>query len=68
MFAKAVEKGGDEAENVYRLVENSYLGRNDKAIEDFKASCGFCQMVCSGHNAKKTRENYNSIVNSGCAE
>jgi len=68
MFAKAVEKGGAEAENIYRLVENSYLGRNDKPAEDFRASCGFCQMVCSGHDAKKTRENYNSIVNSGCIE
>ena len=68
MFAKAVEKGGEEAENIYRLVENSYLGRNDKPVEDFRASCGFCQMVCSGHDAKKTRENYNSIVNSGCTE
>lgn len=68
MFAKAVEKGGAEAENVYRLVENSYLGRNDKPAEDFRASCGFCQMVCSGHNLKKTKENYASIVNSGCIE
>lgn len=68
MFAKAVEKGGAEAENIFRLVENSYLGRNDKPAEDFIASCGFCQLVCSGHNVKKTKKNYDSIVNSGCIE
>jgi len=65
MFAKAVEKGGMEAENVLRLVENTYLGRNDKPAEDFRPSCGFCQLVC-GPTIQDKKENYKAIVNSGC--
>jgi epoxyqueuosine reductase QueG len=68
MFAKGIEQGGEQAENVLRLVENSFLGRNDKPAEDFRPSCGFCQMVCSGHDTKKTKENHKLIVNSGCIE
>ena len=68
MFAKGIEKGGVQAENVLRLIENTFLGRNDKPAEDFRTSCGFCQMVCSGHDLKKTKENYKLIVNSGCIE
>jgi epoxyqueuosine reductase QueG len=67
MFAKALEKGGDEAENVIRLIENSYLGRNDKPTEDFRPSCGFCQLVC-GPTLKDKKESYDSIVNSGFVE
>ena len=65
MFAKAVEKGGKEAENVLRLVENSFLGRNNKPAEEFRPSCGFCQLVC-GPTMKDKKESYNSIINSGC--
>ena len=68
MFAKGIEKGGQQAENVLRLIENSFLGRNNKPAEDFRPSCGFCQMVCSGHDLDKTKENYKLIVNSGCKE
>jgi len=68
MFAKGIEKGGEQAENVLRLIENTFLGRNDKPAEDFRPSCGFCQMVCSGHDLNKTKENYKLIVNSGCIE
>jgi len=39
-----------------------------RPFEDFSASFGFCQMVCSGHDVKKTKENYDAIVNSGCIE
>jgi len=65
MFAKGIEKGGQQAENVLRLIENTFLGRNDKPAEDFRPSCGFCQMVCSGLDLNKTKENYKLIVNSG---
>ena len=65
MFAKGIEKGGEQAENVLRLIENIFLGRNDKSAEDFRPSCGFCQMVCSGQDSNKTKENYKLIVNSG---
>jgi len=68
MFAKGIEKGGEQAENVLRLIENTFLGRNDKPAEDFRPSCGFCQMVCSGQDLNKTKENYKLIVNSGCIE
>ncbi|MBY9012373.1 MAG: epoxyqueuosine reductase [Candidatus Lokiarchaeota archaeon] len=68
MFAKGIEKGGEQAENVLRLVANTFLGRNDKPAEDFRPTCGFCQIVCSGRDSKKTKENYNLIVNSGCKE
>lgn len=68
MFAKGIEKGGQQAENVLRLIANTILGRNEKPPEDFRPSCGFCQMVCSGHDLKKTKENYKLIVNSGCIE
>jgi len=67
MFAKGVEKGGLEAENVYRLVENSFIGRNNKPAKDFRPSCGFCQLVC-GATMKDKKESYNKIVNSGCIE
>ena len=65
MFAKGIEMGGKQAENVLRLIENTFLGRNDKPAEDFRPSCGFCQMVCSGQDSNKTKENYKLIVNSG---
>ena len=65
MYAKAIEKGGKEAENVLRLVENSFLGRNDKPAEDFRPTCGFCQLVC-GPTLKDKKESYDSIVNSRC--
>ena len=68
MFANGIEKGGEQADNVLRLIENTFLGRNDKPAEDFRPSCGFCQMVCSGQNLNKTKENYKLIVNSGCIE
>ena len=67
MFAKGIESGGEQAENVLRLVENSILGRNDKPAEDFRATCGFCQLVC-GSTLKERTKSYNSIVNSGCIE
>jgi hypothetical protein len=67
MFAKAVEKGGEEAENVYRLVENTYLGRNNKPAEDFRPSCGFCQLVC-GPTMQDKKEAYKLIINSGCVD
>lgn len=67
MFAKALEKGGVEAENVIRLIENSYLGRNDKPVEDFRPSCGFCQLVC-GPTMQDKKESYKAIVESGCIE
>jgi len=67
MYAKAIEKGGKEAENVLRLIENTFLGRNDKSTEEFRPSCGFCQLVC-GPTIKEKKESYNSIVNSGCIE
>ena len=67
MFAKGLEKGGTEAKNVIRLIENSYLGRNDKPAEDFRPSCGFCQLVC-GPTMQNKKESYNAIVNSGCVE
>jgi hypothetical protein len=65
MYAKAIEKGGKEAENVLRLVENTFLGRNDKPAEDFRPTCGFCQLVC-GPTLKDKKESYDSIVNSRC--
>ncbi|NVM46591.1 MAG: epoxyqueuosine reductase [Candidatus Lokiarchaeota archaeon] len=68
MFAEGIKKGGQQAENVLRLVANTFLGRNNKPAEDFRPSCGFCQMVCSGNDLNKTKENYNLIVNSGCIE
>jgi epoxyqueuosine reductase len=67
MFAKAVEKGGKEAENVLRLVENTFLSRKDKPAEDFRPSCGFCQLVC-GPTLQNKKESYEAIVNSGCIE
>jgi len=68
MFASNIEKSGPQAENVLRLVENSFLGRNNKPAEDFKPTCGFCQLICSGQDLKKTKENYKLIVDSGCIE
>ncbi|TFG00480.1 MAG: epoxyqueuosine reductase [Promethearchaeota archaeon] len=65
MFAKAIEKGGKEAENVLRLVENTFLGRNDKPPEDFRPSCGFCQLVC-GPTMQDKKESYKLIIESGC--
>ncbi|MHA1883486.1 MAG: hypothetical protein ACXAAI_03050 [Promethearchaeota archaeon] len=67
MYANAIEKGGKEAENVLRLIENTFLGRNDKPAEDFRPTCGFCQLVC-GPTLKDKKESYNLIVNSGCNE
>lgn len=64
MFADAVEQGGEEAENVLRLVSNTYLGRNDKPAEDFRPSCGFCQLVC-GPTIQDKKESYKLILNSG---
>jgi len=68
MFAKGIEKGGQQAENVLRLIENTFLGRNEKPAKDFRPTCGFCQMVCSGQDSNKTKENYKLIVHSGCIE
>ncbi|MFX0099747.1 MAG: hypothetical protein ACFFCS_09200 [Candidatus Hodarchaeota archaeon] len=65
MYAKAVEKGGKEAENVLRLVENTFLTRNAKPAEDFRPSCGFCQLVC-GPTPKDKKESHEAIVKSGC--
>jgi epoxyqueuosine reductase QueG len=67
MFAKALEKGGKEAKNVLRLVSNSYLGRNDKLAEDFRQTCGFCQLVCAP-DIKNKKESYQAIVESGSIE
>ncbi|MGV9198902.1 MAG: hypothetical protein ACOC4M_08680 [Promethearchaeia archaeon] len=67
MFATNVEKGGKRAENVLRLVENTYLGRNQKPAEDFRPSCGFCQLVC-GTTMQEKKVSYKAIVNSGRAD
>jgi ferredoxin len=67
MYVKALEKGGKEAENVLRLIENTFLGRNDKPTEDFRPTCGFCQLVC-GPDIKSKKESHELIVNSGCIE
>ncbi len=67
MFVKGIEKGGEQAENVLRLIENTFLGRNDKPAEDFRPSCGFCQLVC-GPTMQNKKESYKLIVNSGCIE
>lgn len=67
MFAKAVEKGGKEAENVFRLVENTFLSRREKPAKDFRPSCGFCQLVC-GPTMQNKKESYDTIVKSGCFE
>jgi hypothetical protein len=67
MYAKAVEKGGKEAENVLRLVENTMLSRRDKPAEDFRPSCGFCQLVC-GPSMRNKKESYKALVKSGCFE
>jgi len=67
MYVKALEKGGKEAENVLRLIENTFLGRNDKPAEDFRPTCGFCQLVC-GPDIKSKKESHELIVNSGCIE
>ena len=67
MYATAIEKGGKEAENVLRLIENTFLGRNDKPAEDFRPTCVFCQLVC-GPTLKDKKESYDFIVNSGCIE
>jgi len=67
MYVKALEKGGKEAENVLRLIENSFLGRNNKPAEDFRPTCGCCQLVC-GPDIKSKKESYNLLVNSGCAD
>ena len=67
MFATGIEQGGEQAENVLRLVENTFLGRNDKPAEDFRPTCGFCQMVC-GSTMQNKKESYESIVKSGCIE
>jgi epoxyqueuosine reductase QueG len=64
MFADNVEHGGKRAQNVLRLVENTYLGRNKKPAEDFRPSCGFCQLVCAGTMQKK-KTSYKAIINSG---
>lgn len=67
MFVKGIEKGGEQAENVLRLIENSLLGRNDKPAENFRPSCGFCQLVC-GPTMQNKKDSYKSIVNSGCID
>ncbi|MBY8986779.1 MAG: epoxyqueuosine reductase [Candidatus Lokiarchaeota archaeon] len=67
MFVKGIEKGGEQAENVLRLIENTFLGRNDKPAEDFRPTCGFCQLVC-GPTMQNKKESYKSIINSGCIE
>ena len=67
MYVKALEKGGKEAGNVLRLIENTFLGRNNKPAEDFRPSCGFCQLVC-GPDIKNKKESHKLLVNSGCAE
>ena len=67
MYVKAIEKGGKEAENVLRLIENTFLGRNDKPAEDFRPSCGFCQLVC-GATIQEKKKSYKAIVESGCIE
>ena len=67
MFAKGLEKGGEEAVNVIRLIENSYLGRSNKPAEDFRPSCGFCQLVC-GPTIQNKKESYKAIVESGCVK
>lgn len=67
MFVKGIEKGGEQAENVLRLVENTFLGRNNKPAEDFRSTCGFCQLVC-GPTMQDKKESYKLIVKSGCIE
>lgn len=67
MYAKAVEKGGKEAENVLRLIENTFLSRNNKPAEEFRPSCGFCQLVC-GPTLQDKKESYKLIVNSSSIE
>ena len=67
MYVKALEKGGKEAENVLRLIENTFLGRNHKPAEDFRPTCGCCQLVC-GPDIKNKKESYKLLVNSGCAD
>ena len=64
MYVKALEKGGKEAENVFRLIENTFLSRVNKPAEDFRPTCGFCQLVC-GPTIKDKKESYKSIVQSG---
>jgi len=67
MYVKAILKGGKEAGNVLRLIENSFLGRNNKPAEDFRPTCGCCQLVC-GPDIKSKKESYKLLVNSGCAD
>jgi len=67
MFVKGIEKGGEQAENVLRLVENTFLGRNNKPAEDFRPTCGFCQLVC-GPTMQNKKESYKLIVSSGSIE
>ena len=67
MYVKAIEKGGKEAENVFRLVENTFLSRENKPAEDFRPSCGFCQLVC-GPTIKDKKESYDLIIKSGVIE
>ncbi len=67
LYVKAILKGGKEAGNVLRLIENSFLGRNNKPAEDFRPTCGCCQLVC-GPDIKNKKESYNLLVNSGCAD
>jgi epoxyqueuosine reductase QueG len=67
MYVRAIEKGGKEAENVLRLIENTFLGRENKPAEDFRPTCGFCQLVC-GPTIKAKKKSYNLIVKSGCTE
>lgn len=64
MFSQALAKGGKEAENVIRLIENTYLGRADKPAEEFRATCGFCQLICASTNQEKKKA-YKLIVESG---
>jgi epoxyqueuosine reductase QueG len=63
MYVKAIEKGGKQAENVFRLIENTFLGRENKPAEEFRPTCGFCQLVC-GPTIKDKKESYYSILKS----
>lgn len=65
LFIRGIDRGGAEAENVLRLIKDTYFGLDeDKPLDTFNSTCAMCQLVC-GATQKEKKESYQTLSNSG---
>ncbi len=66
LIVEAFQKGGKEADNMFKFIRLNNIGLHNKPNEDLLLTCSFCQLVCSGANILETKNNYELLTNSGC--